>query len=130
MTAHIRQVPGASDPGQVVRRTIRADLAVVETLALDPEGPLGARAATTGSAGGPAVSLAMLLITAAERVRCDPPTNFNHCAVRGAAQVLLDRLEERMARWGSEQQRQGRGPRRMGVDHRTSITNGLTWEEP
>lgn len=41
-------------------------------------------------------SLALLLARAAERVRTDPEAHFAHCAVRGAAEVLRARLDERM----------------------------------
>lgn len=43
-------------------------------------------------------SLALLLASGAERLRTDPPQNFSHCAVRGAAEVLRARLDERMGR--------------------------------
>lgn len=84
-----------------------ADLAAIGMLALSPIAPVSASASASASAdsdatgtgleGRSATSLAMQLIRVAERVRCDPPANFDHCAVRGAAQELLHRLEERMA---------------------------------
>jgi hypothetical protein len=42
-------------------------------------------------------SLALVLATAAERVRTDPEANFADGAVRGAAVVLSDRLYARLA---------------------------------
>ena len=69
---------------------------------LRPIGPLTAagvgpaeRATPTGRDCSPE-TLAILLARVAERVRTDPAANFAHCAVRGAAEVLRARLDERM----------------------------------
>jgi hypothetical protein len=80
------------------------DVAVAEMLALGPVDPaMGAATAGVATASRPPgvdrspVSLAVLLVRAAERVRTDPEANFAHCAVWGAAEVLCGRLGERMA---------------------------------
>lgn len=79
------------------------DVAGAEMLALDPI-DLAPTAATADAAALAAPegrdrspqSLALLLAKAAERVRTDPAENFAHCAVRGAADVLCARLDDRM----------------------------------
>jgi hypothetical protein len=43
-----------------------------------------------------AESLAVVLATAAERVRSDPDAHLEHCAVRWAAEALSARLDDRM----------------------------------
>lgn len=43
-----------------------------------------------------AESLAVVLATAAERVRSDPDAHLRNCAVRWAAEALSARLDDRM----------------------------------